>query len=496
MWGLNNEKMRNSFRHTTWLVAIAILLVAGDLAYSFYQHSKYPMDGDMEESILPRDYLIPLYQDPFGVKMLAHHEPHAAPNRFFSHYLLYKTYRTVPFALQKVVEPLQSVYLTNAICKTLMQIALLLLLCVLVCGGFRVKEPRFYLAMLLFTPLFQTNGATRSFGMIDPSLTYSFFYALPLIFLICCLLPFIYEEFFHRPFLPNPVLRAVWFLFFLILTCFSGGVNTAIAIVAILTLAVRYIFTYSSDKTLEKKSLGLFFRSIPKHYWLYLLPLGLLSLYALWLGTFNTMWSGEIPTLAERYRLLPKGFLSMFKNTAFDIFFALSVLNFVIIRLKFPQKGHAAVQFFLWMNVFALLYMALLPFGGYRSYRPGIIRYDVIIAVNFLYILFLVYSTLFLLENLSKQKVRISYIIGCLVFMAYFTAIDKPLRWGSGNEKEIAAIRQIQAATETPVVLTEPATVVSWMPAYSVEESKNASEMLYVWRITDTVKPFYCLNVE
>ena len=94
----------NRHRLTIWLVAVAIFLVAGDLAYSFYQHSQYPMEGDMEESVLPRDYLIPLYQDPFGVKMLANGEPHAAPNRFFSHYLLYKTYRTVPFALQKAVK--------------------------------------------------------------------------------------------------------------------------------------------------------------------------------------------------------------------------------------------------------------------------------------------------------------------------------------------------------------------------------------------------------
>lgn len=488
--------MRNRFRYTTWLVAVAIFLIVGDLAYSFYQHSKYPMEGDMEESVLPRDYLFPLYHDPFGVKMLANGEPHAAPNRFFSHYLLYKTYRTVPFALQKVVEPLRSLYLTNALCKTLMQIALLLLLCTLTCGGFRFKEPRFYLAMLLFTPLFQTNGATRSFGLIDPSLTYSFFYALPLIFLICCLLPFVYEEFFHRKFLPNAVLRTVWFVVFLILTCFSGAVNVAIMLVAIFTLLLRYIVSYCFDKTLEKKSLGLFFKSVPKHYWWYLLPLGLLSLYSFWLGTYNTIWGGEVLTLAERYRMLPKGFWGMFKNVAFDILFALSVLNFVIIRLKFPQKGNAAIQIFLWMNVFALFYMVLLPLGGYRSYRPVIIRYDVMIAVSFLYIFFLVYSAMFLIENFTQDRVRIHYLIGCLVFMVFFSAIDKPLPWGWGNEKEIAAIRQIQTATETPVVLTEPATVVSWVPAYNLEESKNASEILYIWHITDTVKPFYCLNAE
>lgn len=486
--------MRNSFRHTTWLVAIAILLVAGDLAYSFYQHSKYPMDGDMEESILPRDYLIPLYQDPFGVKMLAHHEPHAAPNRFFSHYLLYKTYRTVPFALQKVVEPLQSVYLTNAICKTLMQIALLLLLCVLVCGGFRVKEPRFYLAMLLFAPLFQTCGATHSFGLIDISLSYDFFYALPLIFLVCSFLPFIYDEFFNRKLFTNVVLRTVWFLFFLVLTCFSGAINSAIVLVAILTLLIRFTVNYIFDKPLENKSLGSFFKAVPRHYWLYLLPLGLLSLYSIWLGTFNTMWDSVSLTLAERYKLLPRGFLEMFKNTAFDILVTLSVFNFVVIRLKFPQEGKTAIQLFLWNNVFALIYMVLLPFGGYRPYRPYLIRYDVMIAVSFLYMFHLVFTTLFLIDHLTQNRFRISYLIGCFVFMIYFTMIDIPMKWG--NEQEIAAIRKIQASPEVPVVLTEPARVVSWMPRHSVEETKNASEMLYIWHITDTVKPFYCLNVE
>jgi len=490
------EKMSIKFRPKICLVAVALLLVIGDLAYSFYQHYKYPMDGDMEESVLPRDYLLPLYQDPFGVKMLVNGEPHAAPNRFFSHYLLYKTYRTVPFGLQKVFKPLTSIYLTNAICKTFMQMALLLLLCTLVCGGFRIKEPRFYLAMLLFTPLFQTNGATRSFGLIDPSLTYSFFYALPLIFLICCLLPFIYEEFFHRKFLSNPILRTVWFVLFLMLTCFSGAVNVAIALLVIFTLALRYIISYCFDKTLKEKSLGLFFKSVPKHYWLYLLPLGLLSLYSFWLGTYNTIWNGEVLTLAERYRMLPKGFIEMFKVRPFVIFVALSVLNFAIIALKFPKKGNATIRIFLWMNIFALFYIILLPLGGYRSYRPVIIRYDVMIAVSFLYIFYLVYSTLFLIENFTQNKVKIPYLIGCLAFMFYFSAIDKPLPWGWGNEKEIAAIWEIQAATETPVVLTEEATVVSWVPAYSVEESRNASEMLFIWHITDKVKPFYCLKNE
>lgn len=488
--------MRNRCQHTTWLVTITILLVIGDLAYSFYQHSKYPMDGDMEESVLPRDYLLPLYHDPFGVKMLANGEPHAAPNRFFSHYLLYKTYRTVPFWLQKVVEPLTSIYLTNAICKIFMQIALLLLLCALACDGFRFKEPRFYLAMLLFTPLFQTNGPVRRFGLIDPSLTYSFFYALPLVFLICCLLPFIYEEFFHRKFLSNLFLRTIWFVFFLILTCFSGAVNIAIALLAIFTLVLRYIISFCFDKALEKKSLWLFFKSIPKHYWLYMLPLGLLSLYSFWLGTYNTIWRGEMLTLAERYQMLPQGFLKMFDELPFVIFVALSVLNFAIVALKFPKKGNAVIQIFIWMNVFALLYMVLLPLGGFRSYRPIIIRYDVMIGVTFLYIFHLVYSTLFLIENFSQNKVKIPYLIGCLAFMVYFSAVDKPLQLGWGNEREIAAIRKIQAATETPVVLTELATVVSWEPMYSVEQSRNASQMLYMWHITDSVKPFYCLKKE
>lgn len=486
------EKWQNTIYKRIVLI-IAALLILGDLAYSFYQHYQYPLDGDMQETILPLDFMQPLYHDPFGIQMIIHHEPHAAPNRFFSHYLMYKTYRTIPFALQKMVDPVRSIYLTNAFSKILMQIALLLLLCALVCGGFRFKEPKFWIAMLLFTPLFQTNGATRSIGLIDPSITYSFFYALPLIFLVCCLLPFIYQEFFNKTFISNPVIRFFYYVIFLLLTCFSGAINTAITLVLIFTFLLRYSVNYFHDRT-NDRSLFSFIKSIPKHYWLYLLPLGLLSLYSLWLGTFNTMWDTVELSLLERYKLLPKGFLMMFTNTGFVVFFILSVFNFVIISHFHSKNGKNVIQMFVWINVFALIYILLLPFGGYRPYRPYIIRYDVMIAVSFLYILFLVYSTLFLIENISQVKRRMVYLFGCLFFMLFFSMMDKPLKWD--NDQEIAAIRQIQEATETPVVFTYPVTVVSWVPAYSVEESENASKLLYIWKITDTPKSFYCLKEE
>ena len=74
-----------------------VLAILGDTIYSYVQHYNEPLDGDMGESVLPLDYIEPLYHDPFGVKMLIDNEPHAAPNRYFSHRLMYEIYRTLPY---------------------------------------------------------------------------------------------------------------------------------------------------------------------------------------------------------------------------------------------------------------------------------------------------------------------------------------------------------------------------------------------------------------
>lgn len=490
-----------SNRNKTIGVLLYIFLSCGlllDLTYSFIQHYNEPLDGDMAESILPLDYIQPLYTDPFGVKMMAKQEPHAAPNRFFSHYLFYKTYHSLPFALQKITDPIHSLYYSNAICKIIMQILLILLTCSMICGGFHFKSIKFMLSAVIFSAFLQTCGFTRSIGLIDPAITYSFFYALPLIFLLFYLQPFVYKEFHNKSFIKNRLLLIIYETIFLLLTCFSGAINPAIAIIAVFTLFIRYLYKFlkykKSEDTKFWKTLADALKKMPKHYYS-LLPLFFISLYALYLGRYNTMWTDESITLLDRYMLLPKGLLEMFIGSkgGFGLLFILCSINYILLRLYCKEKKGNCQQLFHWILVFSAIYLLLLPFGGYRPYRPFIIRYDSALPVSYLFILFELVSTIHILKHSIEGKLRISnvlYLLWTCVAVGFFFLYDTPRTWR--NDLEMKAMIEIQDNPSDTIQLTsEPTCIISWKEPESIEESEKAGKLLYFWKVTDKEKRFY-----
>ena len=479
--------IKGKWRRIMYLFCVCAVLT--DICYSFVQHYNETLDGDMGESVLPLDYIKPLYHDPVGVKMLVSGEPHAAPNRFFSHYLMYGTYRTLPFLLQNFTDPIHSLYYSNAICKTAMQIMLVLLLSCIVCGGFQFRRLKFVLSCLFFSALMQTCGFTRSIGLIDPSITYSFFYALPLVFLLLYLLPFIFREFYNKKMIRNKVLEIIYSLVFLVLTCFSGAINPAVALVLILVLLIRYFVTFLR----KGSSLIDAVRQMPSHYYRFLLPLGLLSLYSLYLGTYNTMWQDTSVSLSERYALLPQGFMRMFitYNGGFGILFLLCVINYLVIRFSNPEKGREKRSMFLWILCFSVIYIVLLPFGGYRPYRPYIIRYDTIMPISCLLIFYYVYSSIFLLrQNIFRLSRKIIYGIWTAVVVLFFFLKDTPRTYR--NNLEMAALKEIQASPSDTIMLSGiPTSVISWEKPKNEADSEVAGRLLKLWKVTDTEKRFY-----
>ncbi|MBO4282332.1 MAG: hypothetical protein J5873_03970 [Bacteroidales bacterium] len=482
----NTRQTKRFGRIAAYLTLLVFAL--GDLCYSFVQHYNEPLDGDMAESVLPLDYIRPLYADPFGFRMLAKQEPHAAPNRFFSHYLLCKTYRSLPFALQKVTDPIHSLYYSNAICKTGMQLALILLISAMVCGGFHLRELKFMAACFLSGTLMQTCGFTRSIGMIDPAVTYAFFYALPLIFLLFYLLPFLFKECYQKDWIRNKAVLLLYTIVFLLLTCFSGAISPAVALVAVFTGFARYFYRFFRETAHPKLKDAL--RNIPRHYLHFLLPLGIVALYSLYIGTYNTMWNEPIP-LSERYRLLPQGFLRMFTagNGGFGLLFALCVTNYLILKFKYRKEGVHALQLFHWFAVFSVIYLLLLPLGGYRPYRPYIIRYDSVLPVSFLWILYFTHSSLLLLRH-SLRKPAFTYLVWTGAATILFLVCDTPRTWR--NDWEMAAMEEIrQSPLDTVPLSSHPTCIASWIEPTTVEASENAGKLLYLWQVTDKEKRFW-----
>ena len=106
-------------------------------------------------------------------------------NRYFAHWTFFTYFNRVPILLQSFVEPIESVYLACTIAKLFIQILILSLLALYIAGKRKIVSIDFLIAAVLVIPLFQTNGYRSYMGIIDPSITYTFFMLYHLRFCCC-----------------------------------------------------------------------------------------------------------------------------------------------------------------------------------------------------------------------------------------------------------------------------------------------------------------------
>ena len=472
------------------LFGATIILVLTDVYYSFIQHYNAQLDGDIPESMLPLSYIEPVFADPFGLKMIIDNTPHAAPNRFFSHWLENRWFNTIPFVLQLVSDPIHSIYISQAIYKTLIQILLIYVLMIITFGSFNpFYRWEHWLVMLFYCSLFQSCGEVRSMGIIDPAVTYTFFYAMPLLFLLLYLLPFIFEEFHNKKMFHNKIISIAWSVIFVLLSNFSGPVNTGAALVFIVIIFFKYFCSYYKASN-KKLNIKVFFEQIPKIFWYYLLPLGLIAIYSLYLGKYNTMWQEQIP-LKERFSLLPKGIFEMFiDNLGFSILTLGSIINTILLLTVKNEESKKTIIMFGWILFFTFIYVILLPFGGYRYYRPYIIRYDTIISITYAFIFYEVYSSVILFRNTTNnRKFKRIYIGYIIIFVGYFFFIDDPATWRNNAEKEM--MYKIARSKENTVLLDKKTSIIGWEAVDQIWKSENAAKCMKRWNITKDEKLFY-----
>ena len=183
--------MDTSTMYSARLGFLLLILVAGDLFYSFHQYCQTPLDGDLPKVVVPSPEYQKVLQDPFGFSVLLDQEKYPATNRFFLHWAITKYFSHVPLFLQMFTSPVNSVYLSVGLFKTLVHVLLTSLLALLISRSNTVFDRSFLLAMALVTPLF--IGTVPLYGgmaIIDISVTYTFSYAASLALLLLFFYPF------------------------------------------------------------------------------------------------------------------------------------------------------------------------------------------------------------------------------------------------------------------------------------------------------------------
>ncbi|HEX7414822.1 MAG TPA: hypothetical protein VF411_12335, partial [Bacteroidia bacterium] len=228
---------------------------------------------------------------------------------------------------------------------------------------------------------------------------------------------------------------------------------------------------------------------IPRSLLFYFILICLLSLYSLYIGTYNTDSFKHTISLGERYAKITVGlYYLLTQKLGFPVLLFMIGLNTIIIKRKYYKpEGHRILFLLKWIGIFSAIYILLLPFGGYRIYRPDIIRYDSIMPITIALLFIYGYSSLYLI-NFMVPKFKGYYLAGIILFLFIYTNADKP--FVDDNTCERQALEKIATSTEEIVPLSSSCTVMSWERISDYKYSETNAEMLQYWNVT-TKKRFY-----
>jgi hypothetical protein len=442
--------------YVRWLL-LAFLFC--DTAYSAWQYYHQPLDGDMAWNALPAPDVAPTLADPLGVATWWGGRIYANPNRFFGQ-VGYRAYLLgMPRGLRSGFDAVASVYLAAALLKWVTHVGLLLLIMRLVTGSWRFWHGRPVVALALLAPFFQAGGYRSQMGLIDPSTTYTFFYALPALLLLIYLIP--YADLLTGRSSGTPTRWTQ--LGLMVLTpviCLSGPLNPGI----ILVLTVVAVAMGAKPQ-------------LPPRLRVFWIGLLLMAAYSLFVGTYNSLTVDNPLPIVERYLRLPRGVLRILTEKVGPIII-LAILGVNYVLLRRLQVACRWTRTYRWFLGFALLYTLLLPLGGYREYRPLIVRYDTWLPVTL--------GAIALYAAGAASLVQRGYgsgWYGALLVATglVFTLADKPDASAMKCERDI--LHRIDRTQHTEVLKTPPCSVLDWQVISSDYERERKLALLRKWDI-------------
>lgn len=450
-----------------------LIFLITDIGYSFLQHKSMPLDGDMAGGFVPDEHVKRVLEDPFALSVLKDDATYANPNRFFAHWTYLHYFKSAPLALQHVTDPINSIYVACAIAKTLIQVLVIFLLAAYISGTTVFWKTEFLIPAALITPLIQVNGFVGCMGIIDPSITYTFFYALPLALAMLFFLPHFLQLHHSKngPGIPGKLMLVALAVFI--------SLNGALVPSVLIITATLYLTYKLFDKTSAIRL---------RSFVTFLFALGaVLGAYSLYVGANNVLLTVEHMEVVERYKRLPIGLWKIFSNKlGLPILLLIIVANVLLIKKHFMnEEGKKILRLAMFIGIGAVIYLVLLPLGGYRTYRPDIIRYDTLMPVTIGLMLLYGISSVFVLRNTTRKW----YVGTLLAISVIFMLADAPEF--AKNSEERSSFSEIAASPDSIVEVDRNCTILSWTPINDPNQSRLNGEALYYWGVTDKPKRYF-----
>ncbi len=459
-----------------------VLFILVELVINFLQYYFTPIDGDLIAIVLPAEWYSQVLSDPTGLKTIQSDALIGGAGRSMAHWTMHLYYHHVPQLLQYVVNPIESVYLASALFKLIAMIAFVTAFTLYNRVHSKSFGRLFLLTPVLLLPLIQYRGFYDVMRTVDQATTYVFFYLWPVALFMLFYYPiyrWVQEPQTDRISYTKCVLLGLCAIYIVLdgplmpplFILFGGAV---ILITWMRNPGIKGLIHLLKTREIVLIAFTMIF-----------------SLYVYYLGTFNveSAPNPEAPGLLARYKLLIQGIyvlLTYMPGLSLVLVYTI-ILSFILNRhyksMYAPfQKVH------LILLVVVIVYIALLPLGGYRVYRPYIIRSDT--SLPALAVLFFIYTQINLLAFKFFNQVRKKYLATILsVFLLVFFARDMVIKKENQCEKE--SMRLISNAQQVDTVrLDNTCNFMSWEIQSNPYFTQFGSKMLQVWNITDHYQPY------
>ncbi len=466
---------RRYLRPLLWLLLLA------DLTYSFYQYQNLPLDGDLPGLVLPQPAYESVLSDPFGWQVIQSGKEYAAPNRFFSHYAVRTYFRVLPDCLQHWLSPLDSLYLSAALARMLTHCLLLFGMARVLAIVMRLRARDFIYPLILLAPFFQIRGYNRIMGLVDQAVSYNFFYAIPFGLLLLYGLPIIRLMTIERPHKLSLFQHTVLMTGTIVLPL-SGPIVPPVVLLSGVLFVCYGI--WKSDVLLGENGIR------GRWEYGYGAALFLIACYSLFLGTFNAEEQGAAVPLLARFGLLPIGLWGLLtKKLGVSLLIVLLLLvSQWVNHLPASQDRYRFKQALRWGLGFTLFYILLIPFGGYREYRPNILRYDLLLPITTFLLLLYGWAVLLLTRYLPKPRHWVLCVLLGSVALIYTSADGFDAR---EKNCEYEALELIATSEEAEVVLEQECRVLSWTRIREPEGSRDQAAFLQLMGVTPQAVRYY-----
>jgi hypothetical protein len=463
-------------------IAIALILL-GDLIYSYKQYNLSGVDGDFSRIVLGQDNYDKVLNDPLGISTFSG-ESYPGTNRYTAHKVMSVYFKHVPFLFQNFLSPIDSLYLSISLAKFAIHLMLLLLFGAYINVWFRWAKWKSYLISAAIISPFFIGGSvyTEHLQVIDLCITYAMFYPLPLTALLAYYLPF-YKYYITGNISKSPLFVVLWILFALGLV-FFGPLPAALLLTSIPLFAIGLLWRAYGNLPAGSGRIVNVFKGLDRTVVILLSFAFVFALYSFYVGTKNSE-SADPMALKERFVLLFKGIQEVFFNKEHGVayLFLATVINLLLLAYLYGKEHKDFLYLVAGLAVFSLLYILLLPLGGYRLYRPLILRRDTTLPV--LFILFYVFTTsgLLLLRRCPGKFKAYPFVFITVVVLHFgITDISMPGYYNRKEQKPL--MEEVAASKEDCVLLNHTTPIASWNFNAKCEESENVANFLLFYRVT------------